>query len=580
MATVSTSSSDASRLGGGAGWRRWALFGLLCACSGTPAPAPPPDVSALPPLPERATEAPLPRGPERDEALLTLAFVGEVRGEVEPCGCPTLPYGGFARRERLLDRLRSRERVVHLDAGELLVKGLVTTSEQERTERAHVILELSEQVGVAAWAPGPTDLMALGLDGLRDVASGRRPGPPPVSATWTDVEGRAVLPASRVVDVDGVQLGVVGLSAAPADPALQAVVRTLDPVDAATAAVASLPDSVDLVVALGNVADDEADRVAREVPGLAAVLTTRGTEVDDPRHPTEDPTAPGALVVESADRGRYLTVVRTRLGTTAGTPLVLHPASQLWKDLRTLQGQLVALSAPPDDATATQDNGTPLSGAPPSAEDAAAARAERLAAAEARLEELSAVFGEEGRGRNLAYVSAVPLAEDLDGDARVSQSIDRFKADSLDRAAERAAEPPPPLSTGYAGSGRCASCHTKEVARWAYSAHARAWESLVVRGGTDDPECVGCHTTGFGEPGGFGELTRGAIGKHKNVQCEVCHGPLLGHPEDPRVEAQPVSEVRCLRCHDAANSPEFEFGPYLARATCQGGAPELLPDAP
>ena len=504
----------------------------------------------LPTLPERSGDSELARYPEqrREPASLTVTFVGEVRGEIEPCGCPTLPYGGFARRELLLRRLAAEETVLHLDAGELLVKGLITSSDAERTERARAVLELSEGVGVQSWTPGPTDLLALGVDGLLQVASGELPGPPPTSATWTDASGKLLLPPARVVTAGELRVGVVGLSAEPAAPELRGRVVTLDPVQAAINGIASLPADLDLIVAVGNVVDADADRVAEEVPGLAAVLTTRGRDHDDARRPGDS----GALVVESTDRGRYLAVVRTQLGAGAGAPLVEHPADAEWKTLRTLTRQLAAA-------------------AEASPEDAAEARQ--------RLELKRSLFEAEGEARNLAHVSYVPLAEDLDGVAEITEKVDEFKEGSIERAAARAAEPLPPLTPTYAASAGCVTCHLPEFARWAHSDHARAWESLQVRGATGNPECVGCHTTGFGEPGGFGELSRVNIGKFKAVQCEACHGPMAGHPEDRRVAPRPITPERCQQCHDAANSPDFDFAAYVQLATCQGGEPEMMPPA-
>lgn len=44
---------------------------------------------------------------------------------------------------------------------------------------------------------------------------------------------------------------------------------------------------------------------------------------------------------------------------------------------------------------------------------------------------------------------------------------------------------------------------------------------------TNDPNCVGCHTTGYGQPGGFVSLakTPTLVG----IQCEACHGPGGGY---------------------------------------------------
>ena len=527
------------------------LLVAMLGCGASDSAPPPPDLSTLPALPDRVGDVDLPRhlDQQRDLVPLTITFVGEVRGEIEPCGCPTLPYGGFERRERLLNRLRAEEAVVHLDAGELLVKGLITSSEADRIDRARVVLALSEQVGVQAWVPGPTDLLALGLKGLRDVARGRLAGPPPISATWRGADGALVLPPSRVVEAGELKIGVVGLSAEPTAPELRGQVTTLDPVKAAKAAVDALPPNLDLVVALGNIADAEADRVAREVPGIAAVLSTRGRVHDDARQ--EKSGTP--LVVESTDRGRYLTVVRTQLRAGSDAPLLMTPGDAEWKTLRTLLRQQAAL-----------------------AEGEAAERE----AGQARVAGKQALFAEVGKGRNLAHVSYVPLAEDLDGEAVVSKKVADFKDETLQRAAARAAEPPPPLTPTYAASSGCVSCHLSEFARWAHSDHARAWESLQVRQEVDNPECVGCHTTGFGEPGGFGELTRVNVGKFKAVQCEACHGPMAGHPGDRRVGPRAITPERCQACHDAANSPDFDFVTYVARATCQGGEPEVIQAAP
>ena len=45
----------------------------------------------LPTLKAPPTEQPLPSGKVMTPRDVTIALVGEVRGELEPCGCPTLP---------------------------------------------------------------------------------------------------------------------------------------------------------------------------------------------------------------------------------------------------------------------------------------------------------------------------------------------------------------------------------------------------------------------------------------------------------------------------------------------------------
>ena len=65
---------------------------LLGACVGedpnkTPLPELPPVVNTV--------VAPRPPGPIVPARRVTLVLTGEVRGELEPCGCPTLPFGGL-----------------------------------------------------------------------------------------------------------------------------------------------------------------------------------------------------------------------------------------------------------------------------------------------------------------------------------------------------------------------------------------------------------------------------------------------------------------------------------------------------
>jgi len=503
--------------------------GLLAACGTTDAPPTP----MLPPLPDPVVSAAdgVPAGPARPQRWLQLALSGDVRGEIEACGCPTLPYGGFDRRERLLQSLPHDGPLVQLDAGDLLTKS-VSQLREDLGERSDAVLDLSAQVGVQAWVPGPSDLVAMSPDRMA-----ARAEPLAISATWLAPDGSRLFPPTTVVEADGLRIGVVGLSAAPAAPDTASLVQVRDPVEAAREALAGLPDDLDLVVGLGSVADDDADRVAREVDGFAALLTTTGGGYDDPR------VVDDVLIVETPARGRYLQVLPMVLGGDASQPLELRLPKDRLYNLRKLRNK----AAGDDQAR------------------------EELDAAEAAL-------AADGAGRNLTWLETRPLAEDLEGDATVNARLDRFKQDVLDEAARRAAAPPPPSVPTYASAAACTNCHLDEFARWSFTDHAQAsWQSLVGRDATGNAECLPCHTTGFGEPGGLGEINPTTLASFKAVQCEACHGPMAGHPDDPDIKAQPITEERCRRCHDPANSPDFDFQTYLPRASCQGGKPELHP---
>jgi len=118
----------------------------------------------------------------------------------------------------------------------------------------------------------------------------------------------------------------------------------------------------------------------------------------------------------------------------------------------------------------------------------------------------------------------------------------------------------------YTGASRCRACHEKAYVNWSSTAHARAFATLVRTGDQYDPECLSCHTTGYGFKSGY------RCGKEgmKNVACEDCHGRGSSHAEamakgglDTGAMKREVVEKVCLGCHDNYNSPNFEYNKYM-----------------
>ena len=109
---------------------------------------------------------------------------------------------------------------------------------------------------------------------------------------------------------------------------------------------------------------------------------------------------------------------------------------------------------------------------------------------------------------------------------------------------------------GYQGELTCHACHTEEATSWAVSHHAMAYRTLYLKDRAEDLECVGCHVTGMGQPGGF------EVGDHGsplgNVTCEACHGPSGPH-DGVKTEAT----TTCEGCHDAEHSIAFSVAKGL-----------------
>jgi peroxiredoxin/nitrate/TMAO reductase-like tetraheme cytochrome c subunit len=128
-----------------------------------------------------------------------------------------------------------------------------------------------------------------------------------------------------------------------------------------------------------------------------------------------------------------------------------------------------------------------------------------------------------------------------------------------------------PTNAEHVGSDSCQSCHESEYATWAASPHAAAVATLAKDGKSDQADCLACHTTGFGQPGGFPK--DGAVESHADlarVGCESCHGPGGEHIKEDTAKIGNIVALGdkcdscvilqiCGRCHDEANDPGFEF---------------------
>ncbi|MFH1539389.1 MAG: cytochrome c family protein [bacterium] len=139
----------------------------------------------------------------------------------------------------------------------------------------------------------------------------------------------------------------------------------------------------------------------------------------------------------------------------------------------------------------------------------------------------------------------------------------------------------------YVGSKQCLMCHAEldnAPAAWQEAKHSKAYESLAgekAKEFSDDPqkapECLQCHVTGMGEPGGFElDMKESKRESREGVTCEVCHGPGQEYnmlmieakekEEEGALDAEKAAEAglvvkptgeTCLECHND-KSPTFE----------------------
>lgn len=145
--------------------------------------------------------------------------------------------------------------------------------------------------------------------------------------------------------------------------------------------------------------------------------------------------------------------------------------------------------------------------------------------------------------------------------------VRRTKLD-LDDPANLGADMVPGVKAGaaFAGSEACLGCHAAAAGVWKESHHSRAFATLVRREADADPNCIGCHTVGFGLPGGY--LRSYGAEKLTNVGCESCHGPGSQHVAERARGVADGAKFRrlgagdCQKCHHGEFSRPFDHATF------------------
>jgi hypothetical protein len=135
----------------------------------------------------------------------------------------------------------------------------------------------------------------------------------------------------------------------------------------------------------------------------------------------------------------------------------------------------------------------------------------------------------------------------------------------------------------YVGVAKCKMCHSTKALGgiqyklWEQTKHAKAMDALKAAGEAENPKCLKCHTTGYGQPAVAGADLN-------NVQCEACHGAGSNYRsmkimnkkafKENKAAAQkraieaglifPPTEEVCVKCHnkESPNFKGFDFATY------------------
>jgi hypothetical protein len=415
-----------------------------------------------------------------------------------------------------------------VDGGDALFKGptLPLLSLPLARERAEVISAAYGRT-LDVFVPGEMDVLD-GLDPFLDKV--RRHRLPVLAANLVDRVGLRVFPAQAVRRVGALRVLVVGVVSPEVWPVGLAL-RAVDPVPAIRSAVQSAPPH-DAALLVAHATEEEATAWAQAVPVFSLVMSSHtGMLFFQPRTvplPAGGPVA-HSLLFASSKTGKYAARLKARQVGGERTFLGGEERARARFGVENAQRKLEANPANQ------------------------AARAE-LARSQAALEAQNL--------RSHADFDAVGLTDKMADDPVVAAWLARYQArkEALEGAWLTASLPADlPADSPYVGVRACAVCHVEEHRAWSQTPHARAMESLRKKGQAADRQCVGCHTLGFNQPGGF--RNPAAPGPLAEVQCESCHDPGRIHAQLGRAGGvgRGSGQATCTKCHDAKNSPSFDY---------------------
>lgn len=514
---------------------------------------------------ESAREANAQPGVMGHHRVAELFFTTGLDGYIEPCGCTTKPLGGLPRLATVVGAAGGDHALV--DAGQLLLpsKGYDELTRPQHRAKAKLLARAFRKLGAVAMNVTPQELG----EGLSFLAELQQEGAVPfVSANVRPRgEGGPEVARSYTRMVGGIRIGITGLAIPERVAGVSPDVAALEFAPAVRAEVRTLRESgAELVVVLAHLPDADARALAVAVPEIDLILRSPGSEIGRPPSP---PVQVGPVILaEAGTQGQYVGRARIVLaGGAVKRPLVLDDGgAKVAEEKARLERRVAAL----DKDLAR------LEGQPHRKEEAVAKQRvkEQLMARLAR----PAAKAPSPAGSHV-QVSVVPLDPDVAEDDEMKKLLlvyyQKLRAMNLERGDPAACKLSDEASPRYMGTAACVTCHQEAFDFWKTTKHAKAWWTLERDAKHYDFTCVGCHSVGFREPGGFCILKGSEM--YHNVGCESCHGPGSRHAQAPTpgtIDRGDTPATCADGCHVPEHSDAFVYETYVRQILGPGHGEE------
>lgn len=457
-----------------------------------------------------------PRDEQKDFAIL---FTTNTQGYVQPCGCTADPLGGISRLASLVNDVNQdfSNKTLFVDAGNLLFD---TTSARPAVDlcqdeaRIDLLLSTLKSLGVVGTVPGPYD------DARGDLFRNAI-----LKKHSLDVFG---VNSEKIIKRGNFNIGVVGFRASEFSATmrveLQAALHRLTQTD------------VNIVVAQAPLAV-----IQQMVQGFDIVI--QGQDTGEKPLPAQALSPKGPWIVSAAMQGQYLGVLEFHMhGKKKGEPWFFDDRLEKQEIRRRILNQRLEAFRKRDSTAFIR---------------------ERIAEIEQELA-LSETLKPLSQANFI--LKQIPIRHDVKPDKVVQLALEKYEKNisNLVTRCEQNFECPrvKPGEATFVGAETCKTCHAASYEVWKKTQHADAWPTLEKVSKTSDRSCIGCHSIGFMQPGGYCKSSD--VSFRRGVQCESCHGPGSLHAAsgDKRLIKRHVPESTCRSCHHVPHIPTTESFVY------------------
>lgn len=465
---------------------------------------------------------------------LRIYVMSSVAGALEPCGCVKDMLGGADHAAAYLaSQTGAAPNALVLGAGPMLFMNARPDAARDGQAgfKADALADAYKSLHLAAWAPGANDWL-LGAPTLEKLA--QRTGAALLAA---NIKGSPAAARTKLLEISGLKVGIAGVSVPLVAGSAPNGLEIADAASAAKAALGELKaQGAQVDILLAAMPRGQALRLLETQPGFEVAVLGKPFDEGETNDPPQSPMMIGkTLVVETPNHLQALGVVDLYVRGESqdfvdGSGLESTERKlEIGRRLREIQARLDQGGSEKDLASLKQDQSS-------------------LQAELAKLPEAKPP----AQGSFFRFQS-VEVTDKLGSDKAVAGHIASYyeRVNEHNREAFKDLAPPPvaPGAASYVGIEACSKCHASQRKFWDSTSHAAAYATLSSQHKEFNLDCVSCHVTGYGMPGG---TTVTHVDGLSAVQCEVCHGPGSKHAASPKESGlvkMPDHGLCASQCH-------------------------------